>query len=178
MNLLWGGIESHQVGTHEFVDFCRQVSAEPFFAVNFEADGRGRWAQPAKGGPRTAGPEEAAAWIDYCNNPDNRERIANGAREPFGLRLWQIGNETSYDPTGYDLRNRGPAHGGLCRGDAQGRPGHRADRLGRLGMGAAHARGGGGAPAVHRLPPHDPAGKGRRLAPQGPGVAAERLALP
>lgn len=24
-NLLWGGIESNQVGTHEFVDFCRRV---------------------------------------------------------------------------------------------------------------------------------------------------------
>jgi alpha-L-arabinofuranosidase len=103
MNLLWGGVESSQVGTHELVDFCRKVGAEPFFAVNFEADGRGRWAHPAKGGPRTAGPEEAAAWIDYCNNPDNRARIANGAREPFGLKLWQIANETSYDPTGYDL---------------------------------------------------------------------------
>jgi alpha-N-arabinofuranosidase len=103
LNLLWGGVESSQIGTHEFVDFCRQVGAEPFFAVNFESDGRGRWAHPAKGGPRTAGPEEAAAWVDYCNNPGNRERIANGAREPFALRLWQIGNETSYDPTGYDV---------------------------------------------------------------------------
>src|SRR5512146_2910393 len=55
LNLLWGGVESSQVGTHEFVDFCRQVGAVPFFAVNFESDGRGRWAHPAKGGPRTAG---------------------------------------------------------------------------------------------------------------------------
>ena len=40
VNLLWGGIESNQVGTAEFVDFCRQVEAEPLMCVNFEADGR------------------------------------------------------------------------------------------------------------------------------------------
>ena len=29
LNLLWGGIESNQVGTVEFVDFSRRVGAEP-----------------------------------------------------------------------------------------------------------------------------------------------------
>jgi len=51
---------------------------------------------------RSAGPKEAAAWVDYCNNPNNKERRKNGAKEPFNLKLWQIGNETSYDPKGYD----------------------------------------------------------------------------
>ncbi len=95
-NQMWGGMESNQVGTHEFVDFCRRVGAEPFFCVNFESDGRQGWARPPHGGVRSAGPAEAAAWVDYCNNPDNPRRIANGAREPFNLKLWQIGNETSY----------------------------------------------------------------------------------
>ncbi len=40
INLLWGGIESNQVGTAEFVDFCRRVTAEPLVCVNFESDGR------------------------------------------------------------------------------------------------------------------------------------------
>ncbi|MEM9660538.1 MAG: hypothetical protein AAF961_19405, partial [Planctomycetota bacterium] len=40
INLLWGGIESNQVGTAEFVDFCRQVDADPLICVNFESDGR------------------------------------------------------------------------------------------------------------------------------------------
>ncbi len=102
-NLLWGGVETNQIGTHEFIDFCRQVGAEPFFNVNFESDGRSRWAEPKKGGLRSAGPEEAAEWVDYCNNPSNTERVKNGAKEPFDLRLWQIGNETSYDPSGYDV---------------------------------------------------------------------------
>lgn len=66
LNLLWGGVESNQVGTHEFVDFCRRVGAQPFFCVNFESDGRQPWAHPARGGVRCAGPAEAAAWVDYC----------------------------------------------------------------------------------------------------------------
>jgi alpha-L-arabinofuranosidase len=101
-NILWGGIESNQIGTHEFVDLCRRVKSKPFYCVNFESDGRKKWAKIPKWGVRSAGPEEAAEWVDYCNNPDNRERKANGAIEPFNLKLWQLGNETSYDPNGYD----------------------------------------------------------------------------
>ena len=102
-NLLWGGIESSQVGTGEFVDFCRQVGAESFFCVNFESDGRKGWAEPRVGGPRSAGPEEAAEWVRYCNDPDDALRRSHGVEQPYDLRLWQIGNETSYDPNGYDL---------------------------------------------------------------------------
>ncbi len=102
VNLLWGGVESNRVGTHEFVDFCRRVGSQPFFCVNFESDGRQGWARPPCGGKRSAGPAEAAAWVDYCNNPDNELRKRHGAEEPFGLKLWQVGNETSYDPKGYD----------------------------------------------------------------------------
>jgi len=101
-NLLWGGMETNQVGTHEFVDFCRQVRAQPFYGVNFESDGRTRWARPAKGGVRSAGPREAAEWVDYCNNPDNTLRRRHGVNEPYNLSLWQLGNETSYDPNGFD----------------------------------------------------------------------------
>jgi len=90
------------VGTHEFIDFCRLVGADPLIAVNFESDGRKRWAKTLRGDVRSAGPEEAMEWVDYCNNPSNRERKKNGANAPFNVRLWQIGNETSYDPNGYD----------------------------------------------------------------------------
>jgi alpha-L-arabinofuranosidase len=117
LNLLWGGVESNQVGTHEFVDFCHQTGAEPLLAVNFESDGRQHWAHPPAcwlhrgqraggtdaAGVRSAGPEEAAAWVDYCNNPDNALRKAHGVAEPYNVRLWQIGNETSYSTQGYDL---------------------------------------------------------------------------
>lgn len=103
VNLCWGGVETHQVGTHEFVDFCRQVGAEPFYCVNFESEGAEHWRRGPDGEDRSAGPDEAAAWVDYCNNPDNRERKANGADKPFNLKLWQIGNETSYSDQHFGL---------------------------------------------------------------------------
>jgi alpha-N-arabinofuranosidase len=102
LNILWGGVETNQVGTHEFVDFCRQVGAEPLIAVNFESDGKRRWSHPPTGEVRSAGPEEAADWVDYCNNPSNTTRKTHGAPQPFGVRLWQIGNETSYGQGGFD----------------------------------------------------------------------------
>ena len=101
-NICWDGMESNQVGTHEFIDFCRRVNADPLIAVNFESDGRRHWARRTNWGVRSAGPKEAAAWIDYCNNPRNPTRKANGAPKPFDVRLWQIGNETSYDKRGFD----------------------------------------------------------------------------
>ena len=101
-NIYWSGLESNQIGTHEFIDFCRQVKADPLVAVNFESDGRANFMRDPLGRNRKAGPSEAAAWVDYCNNPRNKLRRAHGAREPFGVKLWQIGNETSYAKHGFD----------------------------------------------------------------------------
>lgn len=92
-NYVWGGKETNRVGTHEFVDFCRRVGAEPFYCVNFLSDGEKRY------GDRTADAREAAEWVSYANDPDHRERRANGAASPLNLKLWQIGNETSYSST-------------------------------------------------------------------------------
>jgi len=102
LNLLWGGVESNQVGTSEFVDLCRTVGAEPLICVNFESDGRQQYMK-AKDSVRTADAKEAAAWVAYCNDPGNRERQAHGVAAPLGVRHWQIGNETSYDKNGFDL---------------------------------------------------------------------------
>ncbi len=101
-NLLWGGIESNQVGTGEFVEFCRLVGAEPLICVNFESDGRKQYMR-VKDSVRTADAREAAEWVAYCNDPDNRERKAHGHPAPWDVRHWQIGNETSYDKNGFDL---------------------------------------------------------------------------
>ncbi len=101
-NLLWGGIEPNQVGTHEFVDFCRKVGADPLYVVNFESDGRMHWARPGGGMNRLGTAREAAEWVDYCNNPKNAERRRNGASSPVNVPIWQIGNETSYDKKGFD----------------------------------------------------------------------------
>jgi len=105
-NLLWGGIESNQIGTFEFVDFCRRVGAEPLMCANFESDGRERFMK-AKGSVRTAGKEEAADWVSYCNDPDNAERRSHGFLDPLTIKYWQLGNETSYGPSGFDLETTG-----------------------------------------------------------------------
>jgi alpha-L-arabinofuranosidase len=102
LNLLWGGIESNQVGTAEFVDFARRVGAEPLVAVNFESDGRQRY-RLAKGSVRTADAREAADWVRYCNDPASALRRAHGHDAPHAVKYWQIGNETSYDKEGFDL---------------------------------------------------------------------------
>jgi alpha-N-arabinofuranosidase len=94
-NYDWGGKETNRVGTHEFVSFCREVRAEPFYCVNFQADGI-EWFRRTPEGDRAGTAVEAADWVSYANDPDNRERKAHGHAEPYDLKLWQIGNETSY----------------------------------------------------------------------------------
>lgn len=79
--LAWGTIESNQFGTHEFIEFCRQVGAAPFICTNMG----------------TGSPQQAADWVEYCNRPIGSRfadlRAKNGHAEPFGVRYWGIGNE-------------------------------------------------------------------------------------
>lgn len=102
LNMCWNGMETNQIGTDEFMDFCQRVDTDPLISINFESDGKKYWIRTPDGDLRSGGPEEAAEWIDYCNNPANAERIANGSKEPFDVRLWQIGNETSYGTDAFD----------------------------------------------------------------------------
>ena len=100
-NILWGGMESNQAGTHEYMDYCRKIGADPLIAVNFESDGRPHWAT-FLGSNRSGSPQEAAEWVEYCNRPSHPLRRKNGSAKPFNVKMWQIGNETSYDKKGYD----------------------------------------------------------------------------
>jgi alpha-L-arabinofuranosidase len=102
INLMWGGLESNQIGTAEFVDFARRVNAEPLMCVNFESDGRPQYKE-INGTVRTGDAQEAADWVAYCNDPDNDERRRHGLADPIPIRYWQLGNETSYDHRGFDL---------------------------------------------------------------------------
>jgi len=80
-NPAWEGLEYNLFGTDEFLAFCRIVGCEPLICVN--------------GGDGT--PEEAAAWVEYCNGtpdtPMGRLRAQNGHPEPYRVRYWEIGNE-------------------------------------------------------------------------------------
>jgi alpha-L-arabinofuranosidase len=102
INLQWGGLESNQIGTVEFLEFCRRVGADPLMCVNFEADGRERFAK-VKDQIRSGDAQEAADWVSYCNDPDNAERRGHGIADPIPIQHWQLGNETSYDRNGFDL---------------------------------------------------------------------------
>jgi alpha-N-arabinofuranosidase len=84
VNLSWKREpEPSDFGTDEFIAFARSLGAEPSLTVNVE--GRG------------ATPEEAAAWVEYVNGPATSRwgaaRAANGHPAPYGVTLWEIGNE-------------------------------------------------------------------------------------
>ncbi|MBC8104892.1 MAG: alpha-N-arabinofuranosidase [Cytophagales bacterium] len=74
-------VETNAVGTHEFLDLCRLIGAEPYLAGNV--------------GSGTV--QELADWVQYCNGAADttlvRERVANGHVDPMKVRLWGIGNE-------------------------------------------------------------------------------------
>lgn len=95
-NYIWGGKETNRVGTPEFVDFCRRVGAEPLMCVNLLSDGVKDYWKTLHGENRSADAGEAADWVSYANDPDNRERISHGHRDPYHIKLWQLGNECSY----------------------------------------------------------------------------------
>lgn len=101
-NLVWGGIESNQVGTAEFVEFCRRTGAEPLMCVNFESDGFERF-KTDRGSVRTADAREAADWVAYCNQSGHTARRADGYAAPLTIKYWQLGNETSYGKEGVDV---------------------------------------------------------------------------
>ena len=100
-NYAWGGKETNRVGTHEFVDFSRRVGAEPFYCVNFLSDGQRRFWKTREGSVRTGDASEAADWVSYANDPDNAERRTNGVPAPYNIKIWQLGNETSYGNSGF-----------------------------------------------------------------------------
>jgi alpha-N-arabinofuranosidase len=82
VNIHWGNYtEDNSFGTHEFIELCRLIGAEPYLAGNV---GSGT-------------PEELRDWVEYCNYPAGStlsdERAANGSREPFKVRYWGVGNE-------------------------------------------------------------------------------------
>ena len=85
-NLIWGGINTFQFGTCEFIQYCRTIGCEPVLVVNIA----------------TGTPDEAAAWVEYCNGTDNTYyanlRRSHGYDEPFNVKFWALGNEEAAEP--------------------------------------------------------------------------------
>ena len=77
-----GLYENNAFGTHELMEFCALVGAEPYLAIN----------------ATSMTPMDARNWVDYCNSPAGSttlaaEREKNGAKDPFDVKFLGIGNE-------------------------------------------------------------------------------------
>lgn len=81
------GSSANSFGSPEFFRFIKAANAQGLITVN--------------AGTGTA--SEAAAWVDYANNPANAQRRADGFADPIGIKLWEVGNELYYPG------NAGPA---------------------------------------------------------------------
>jgi alpha-N-arabinofuranosidase len=81
LDLAWRSIEPNSFGVHEFMAWSKQARIEPMLAVNLG----------------TRGVQEAADLVEYCNLPGGTLlsdlRAKNGEGEPFGVKLWCLGNE-------------------------------------------------------------------------------------
>ncbi len=75
----WGVLEPNTFGTHEFIELCRRLGAEPYICQN-----------------SLASVQEMADWVAYCNTKTGKlaeMRKMNGHPEPFNVRFWSVGNE-------------------------------------------------------------------------------------
>ncbi len=83
INTTWGGVvEDNSFGTHEFMDFCEQIGAQPYICGNV-----------GSGSVR-----EMMEWVEYmtagADSPLANLRRANGRDKPWKVPLMAIGNES------------------------------------------------------------------------------------
>lgn len=82
VNQWWGGTtEDNSFGTHDFLNLCEELGAEPYLAANV--------------GSGTV--QELAEWLQYVNHggksPMSDLRKENGREEPWNVKYWGVGNE-------------------------------------------------------------------------------------
>ena len=81
MELAWMAIETNEVGIDEFQEWAKRANSEVMMAVNLG----------------TRGAEDARNCVEYCNATTDtyyaNMRRANGFEEPFGIKVWCLGNE-------------------------------------------------------------------------------------
>ncbi len=82
VNVHWGQVvDTNAFGTHEFLDFCELIGAEPYIAGNV---GSGT-------------PEELRDWIEYMTYDGDSElanlRRKNGRDKPWKIKYVGVGNE-------------------------------------------------------------------------------------
>jgi alpha-N-arabinofuranosidase len=82
LNTWWGGvIETNAFGTHEFMDFCELIGAEPYIAGNIGSGTQ----------------QELQEWIEYMTSDSNSSlanlRRQNGRAKPWKVNYLAVGNE-------------------------------------------------------------------------------------
>ena len=83
INTHWGGVvENNAFGTHEFLDFCDLIGAEPYITGNL--------------GSGTV--QEMQDWVEYmtsdADSPMANLRRKNGRNDPWKIKYFAIGNES------------------------------------------------------------------------------------
>jgi alpha-N-arabinofuranosidase len=82
INTHWGGVvEDNSFGTHQFLDLCAQLNAEPYITGNVGS----------------GSVEEMSKWVEYLtfdgSSPMADLRRQNGRDAPWIIKYWGIGNE-------------------------------------------------------------------------------------
>ena len=81
LDLAWHSIETNQFGIDEFMAWTRAAGVEPMLAVNLG----------------TRGIQPALDLLEYCNVAGGTalsdRRRANGAEQPYAVKMWCLGNE-------------------------------------------------------------------------------------
>ena len=82
VNNWWGGVtEDNSFGTHDFLNMCELLGAQPYLSANV--------------GSGTV--QEVADWVQYVGfdgkSPMSDMRVQNGREKPWNVKYWGIGNE-------------------------------------------------------------------------------------
>jgi alpha-N-arabinofuranosidase len=82
VNRWWGGVtEDNSFGTHDFLNMCEEIGADPYLAANV--------------GSGTV--QDLEDWIQYVNfdgvSPMSKLRKDNGRDKPWNVKIWGVGNE-------------------------------------------------------------------------------------
>lgn len=81
INLAWGGVDNNHVGTDEWMKLNQSIGSENIVCVNLGL----------------ANIMDAVYWVEYCNYKGGTYysdlRAKNGHKEPYNVRIWDLGNE-------------------------------------------------------------------------------------
>ncbi|HEU5484002.1 MAG TPA: alpha-L-arabinofuranosidase C-terminal domain-containing protein, partial [Microlunatus sp.] len=122
INTHWGNVEeNNHFGTHEFMDLCEVLGAEPYVNGNV--------------GSGTV--QEMSEWVEYLTRDGDSPMVAlrkgNGREQPWRVPFWGIGNEA----WGCGGNMRAEAYADAARRYATFCRDHDDNRLTRIAAGAA-----------------------------------------